>query len=477
MKIESVSARNFLALRDVESMSLGLVTLICGDNRVGKTSLQNAIRLALCGEVSRVKLKGDWPQLIRDTPGVKEATVDVAVSNGNEGQNLQARIPKTGKASIPVYEAAGPLLPYALDPTKYQFAKESDRRKVLLELAGEFSTEDLIAELKAADADMNAVAEIMPLVVAGWDAAVDEAKERAKLCRAEWVRITGEAYGVQKGHEWSASVAQAEKSLREMRPRLQPLLDAKAALVAQAEATEDALREAEREAWIAEHALQCPNCGHQIGNPSELEAKQSVAESLRLKLRGLNVDIGARGGNITMLERAIHEAESSLAEAEERTKLAAEQHRKIVTYNQLAELFGPEGVPARLLRGVVERINGRLSIMREIPGLVSVGLAPSGDVEIDYRMGALASESEQWMAYAAVAEALAHLAGVGVVMVDRFDVLSPKNRGAFLQWVRAVAETGTQVILFGTLKQKPEISGFAVHWLEREQSVGVTAPA
>ena len=169
--------------------------------------------------------------------------------------------------------------------------------------------------------------------------------------------------------------------------------------------------------------------------------------------------------------RGIELSEKAQAEAAERTEKAQAAHKRVVTYNHLAELFGPDGVPARLLRGVVERINSRLHIMRDSAGLVAVGLTPNGDVEIDFRNEALASEAERWLAYSAIAEALAHLSGCGVVMLDRFDVLSPKNRGAFLKWVRAVADTGTQVVLFGTLKQAPTIAGISVHWIERQQTV------
>ena len=78
MRFKSISVRNFLSIRALEDLTFGDITLVCGDNRVGKSSVQNAVRLVLCGEVSRVKLKGDWPQLVRQSPGITEARVDLS---------------------------------------------------------------------------------------------------------------------------------------------------------------------------------------------------------------------------------------------------------------------------------------------------------------------------------------------------------------------------------------------------------------
>lgn len=81
------------------------------------------------------------------------------------------------------------------------------------------------------------------------------------------------------------------------------------------------------------------------------------------------------------------------------------------------------------------------------------------DMQIRYgdRDYSLISESEKWRADAMIAEAIAHLSGVRILVLDRFDVLDSKGREDLLYWLDGMAEDGDieTALLFGTLKALP----------------------
>jgi hypothetical protein len=94
------------------------------------------------------------------------------------------------------------------------------------------------------------------------------------------------------------------------------------------------------------------------------------------------------------------------------------------------------------------------------------------DMRITYglRDYALISESEKWRTDAMIAEAVSFLAGVKLLVLDRFDVLDLKGREDLLYWLDGMAEDGDieTALLFGTLKalpaQLPET--VAAYWIE-----------
>ena len=85
MKIESIGVSNFQMLTDININLAGTpICLIAGANEQGKSSLHEAIRFALTGESTRVKLKKDMDALVRD--GTKTGGVIVRLENGNSAE-------------------------------------------------------------------------------------------------------------------------------------------------------------------------------------------------------------------------------------------------------------------------------------------------------------------------------------------------------------------------------------------------------
>ena len=70
---------------------------------------------------------------------------------------------------------------------------------------------------------------------------------------------------------------------------------------------------------------------------------------------------------------------------------------------------------------------------------------------------ALLSESEKWRVDAMLAEAISRLSGLGILVLDRFDVLDLPGRSDLIAWLDdlAFSDEIQTAILFGTLKAPP----------------------
>jgi hypothetical protein len=86
------------------------------------------------------------------------------------------------------------------------------------------------------------------------------------------------------------------------------------------------------------------------------------------------------------------------------------------------------------------------------------------------RLYALLSESEKWRVDAMIAEAISHLSGVKLLVLDRVDVLDFVGREDLLYWLDGLAEDGEieTALLFATLKALPAAlpDSAAAVWIE-----------
>lgn len=62
MKITAIKTQNFIGARDVDVKLAKPICLFAGKNFSGKSSLQEAVRMALTGESVRVSLKKEYAQ-------------------------------------------------------------------------------------------------------------------------------------------------------------------------------------------------------------------------------------------------------------------------------------------------------------------------------------------------------------------------------------------------------------------------------
>lgn len=138
---------------------------------------------------------------------------------------------------------------------------------------------------------------------------------------------------------------------------------------------------------------------------------------------------------------------------------ASAAHSDVVSWLAIADALAPDGIPGDMLQSALEPINQRLAESAEIAEWARVEITADMEVRtgLDERPYALLSESEQWRADTMIAEAISHLSGLRLLMLDRFDVLDMPGRGDLIAWLDALASAGQldTALVFGTLKALP----------------------
>lgn len=556
MKITRIQTSNFLGARAVDVKLAKPVALFAGKNGAGKSSLQEAVRMALTGESVRVGLKKDYAALVSE--GQETGFVEVDA----EDWKFSAILP-AGKGM----HSDLPALPYVLDAQRFARLDPNDRRAFLFGLMGLKTDGKAVRDrLLAKECDAAKIEAVAPFLRAGFDAAQKEAQGKARECKAQWKTTTGgEAYGSVKASSWQAAkpevkadeLAQARADLvtveNEIETETKRLgeLQGRARQVAEQQGKLNGLRqqagmyarfadklardeaglkelEAKVEATRAKAGLKpeqitaphpCPHCGGMLlihdGKPEEwheetlphydaeaaaalpeyeralklmqsavanskrdLEAADTAARTLKDleddagAPEGDETDIGAleqriaaikhHRGNRQAAIRLIEEAHRRAAEADEKTAKAAALHADVQAWEAIADALAPDGIPGEMLAEALGPINARLE--------QSAGDAEWLRITIDTDMSvlnmhkdraprpyALLSESEKWRADAMIAEAIAHLSGVRLLVLDRFDVLDLKGREDLIAWLDILAQDGEidTALIFGTLKALP----------------------
>jgi tetratricopeptide (TPR) repeat protein len=570
MKITGIHTSNFLGARAVDVKLAKPIALFAGRNGAGKSSLQEAVRMALTGESVRVGLKKDYGALVTEGQGSGFAEVEV------DGMRLAEYgvILPSGKGNHDESEA----LPYVLDGQRFARLDPNERRAFLFGLMGLKTDGKAVKERLTATAapegakwtprgcDPAKVEAIAPFLRAGFDAAQKEAQGRARECKASWKTITGgEAYGSVKAVSWQAAkpevkadeLAQARADLAAVENEIETEtkrlgeLQGRARQVAEQQTKLNGLRqqagmyaryadklerdeaglkelEAKVEATRAKAGMKpeqntaphpCPHCGGMLlihdgqleaweeetlprydaeaasalpeyeralklmqsavsNSKRDLEAADTAARTLKaLEDEAGEPDDGAdhigaleqriaaikhHRGNQQAAIRLIEEAERRAAEADEKTARASALHLDVQAWEAIADALAPSGIPGEMLAEALEPINERLAMSSNTSEWLRINIGRDMDIfsaeeGAQPRAYVLLSESEKWRADAMIAEAIAHLSGVRLLVLDRFDVLDLKGREDLLYWLDELAATGAidTALIFGTLKGLP----------------------
>lgn len=206
MRITNIEVTNFQGLRHAALAVSEPVLLVSGFNGAGKSSLLDAISMALTGQPRRVSLKKDVAKLVTD--GAKKGEVVVSWT-GAAGEQESAAVALPSGKGAPLVDL--PCLPFVLDASKFAALDEKERRRTLFGLTGASASPNEIATRlanKGAEADL--IERIKPMLRAGFDAAVTQAKEYASEARGAWKAITGEAYGSEKAEGWEPEAIAVE---------------------------------------------------------------------------------------------------------------------------------------------------------------------------------------------------------------------------------------------------------------------------
>ena len=590
MRIANIHVNNFLGARAVDIAITTPVALICGANGAGKSSVRDAVALALTADLGRVSLKKEAAQLITD--GAEAAIVSLATADGDD---YSVAIKRSGKISdSQAGRAADPSMTYALDGQRFARLEPNERRTFLMGLMGVKTDGPAVRQrMLAKGCDEAKVDRIAPMLRAGFDAGHTEAKRLASEVRGSWKATTGEAYGSEKAKTWQAGVPawnaehlpklqtelkHADTALEQWNQtigKLQARVQHRAALAArrtghleQVERDARVLKKLEVDTAelarlddeIAKAAALAGSGGPRVGlvhelatqlalmldhgdrvgwfdNREDRAVRTDVASTLdaydqahgkagatgdpeaaaRLPaLRQAHVTVTSAVANDRRDLAAIEAAKVQLADidkelaepfdaaeleaaraqattiklqrdevqkkldaeraltaavdgAEKKTADALRHHIDVQQWEAIADALAPNGIPGEILGEALGPINGRLKQSAADTGWPVVEIGADMGITADGRSVRLLSESERWRADAMLAEAIAHLSGVRLLVLDRFDVLDLPGRGQALGWLDVLADTGEidTALVFATLKAAPTglPESISAHWI------------
>lgn len=196
MHIQKIEVSNVLGLSRADIVCSQPVMIIAGNNEAGKSTIADAVSMAILGTPRRVKLKKELGQLLHD--GAEKGRVTIIADGDVMGE---FRLPGGQHKAEAV--RGSEFLPLVLDPAAFARMDPKERRTTLFALTKCKMSPDVV-EAKLIERGIPApmAAEIKPLLRGGFPATCDELKERASQAKGAWKNITGEVWGSQKAEGW-----------------------------------------------------------------------------------------------------------------------------------------------------------------------------------------------------------------------------------------------------------------------------------
>ena len=202
LKLTQIEVLGFLGARDVHIKLTHPVCLIAGSNAAGKSSVRDAVALALTADLSRVSLKKDAAHLVH--AGSRGAAVRISTDTEEYGVEITADGKITDKAKG---RETHPLLPFVLDARRFARQSDTERRSMLFGLMKVSTNSEAVRQLLERRSHAQPLIDtVAPMLRSGFPAAHTEAQARARDAKAAWKAITNETWGARKGADWSAVV-------------------------------------------------------------------------------------------------------------------------------------------------------------------------------------------------------------------------------------------------------------------------------
>lgn len=191
-----------------------------------------------------------------------------------------------------------------------------------------------------------------------------------------------------------------------------------------------------------------------------------VVEQMRAKLQTTIQEKNLATTGARAFEVDVEQA----ASADGQTAKAAQYFAEVSQWSLIAENLAPDGIPAEMLAQALRPINTAMKESSLATGWRQPTIGADMSITADGRPFALLSKSEKWRVDAIIAEAIAQLSEVRILMLDEIDILEIPARGELLMWLSDRATSGglNNVLLFGTLKQAPTglPDNIRAFWLE-----------
>lgn len=202
---------------------------------------------------------------------------------------------------------------------------------------------------------------------------------------------------------------------------------------------------------------------------SEKVTQESIDE-MQEKIDAFNLKISELTERRTALDSTLinlRSAAEKLGNATQTEERAQSLHRAVQAWSKCVESLAPDGIPAEILSDTLKPVNDRLRNTANLTGWPQTTISPTMDIEADGRPYQLLGESARWRADAAIADAISHLSEIGILILDRIDVLDIPSRGSLIKWMESILDEYDTILLFGTLKTLPSLpEGMKALWIE-----------
>lgn len=201
MKITRIQADNLLGIQHVDVTTNTAVTLFCGRNGSGKSSIQEAVRMAICqDQVRDVTVKKEYSKLLH---GDAKAGGAVVTIDNDPDSSFAFNMPK-GEFMGP--EITDPMR-VALNGQRFAMMKPDERRTFLfgltkLRATGKATRERMLSKKWACDEKKTDA--VLPMLNTGFPSACTYAKEKATESKGAWRALTGATYGPVAAPNWEA---------------------------------------------------------------------------------------------------------------------------------------------------------------------------------------------------------------------------------------------------------------------------------
>lgn len=203
MKISKIEVSNILALHRADIEITTPILMVMGNNEAGKSSLRDAISMAILGDPVRVKLKKNYGQLLHDD--AKKGRVTLLQADELLGE-YKLPAGEHNVSTVPGSE----FLPYVITPGLTASLDDKALRTMLFQLTRCKASPDVTAKLLIArGADETLVEEVKPMLRAGFASAAKDAAERATQAKGAFRNVTGENWGSIQSEGWEFTLPDA----------------------------------------------------------------------------------------------------------------------------------------------------------------------------------------------------------------------------------------------------------------------------
>lgn len=206
MKIPKIELSNILGLHRADITISTPVLMVLGNNEAGKSSLRDAISMALLGDPARLKIKNkkDLVQLMHgDAKKGRMTLIDEA-----DEVIAEYKLPG-GEHSAPKI-TGGEFLQYVINPSLTASLDDKSLRSMLFQLTRCKASPEISAGLllkRGARPDM--VEEVKPMLRSGFPSAAKDAAEKATQTKGAFRSLTGDNWGSVQSAGWEMVIPDA----------------------------------------------------------------------------------------------------------------------------------------------------------------------------------------------------------------------------------------------------------------------------